>query len=313
MEQKVLISDYDDTITKGSDSTFSKVSSAVIGFEEFERIKTLPSNLGKEWFGRYINENSLTIEKAQLMWNNFKETELYQKFVEANNSSINEVLAKGENMPNNNITEFYIKQLTCPLIALYNVYIEKLTPEESFFELYKKVKAEGDILIINTLKPQETIIVELREYAKINGEKYKAFEEMIENQMVFGTIYESCKVDSNRINFLLKSKSDLLKTPTQEIIIMGDSFTDCVNFQEAHVINPSSSKFLFVETRLEETIKSLSEKVDKLRDNAEELTKATAKLKHMKNELNQINEQIKKTPQNIIKGTYSNIASRIYR
>ena len=74
MEQKVLISDYDDTITKGSDSTFSKVSSAVIGFEEFERIKTLPSNLGKEWFGRYISENSLTIEKAQLMWNNFKET-----------------------------------------------------------------------------------------------------------------------------------------------------------------------------------------------------------------------------------------------
>ena len=94
---------------------------------------------------------------------------------------------------------------------------------------------------------------------------------------------------------------------------MGDSFTDCVNFQEAHAINPNSSKFLFVETRLEETIKSLSEKVNKSRDNAEELTKATAKLKHMKNELNQINEQIKKTPQNIIKGTYSNIANRIYR
>ena len=41
---------------------------------------------------------------------------------------------------------------------------------------------------------------------------------------------------------------------------MGDSFADYVNFQEAYAINPNSSKFLFVETRLGEEIGSLSSK-----------------------------------------------------
>ena len=94
---------------------------------------------------------------------------------------------------------------------------------------------------------------------------------------------------------------------------MGDSFADCENFQEAYAINPNSSKFLFVETRLAEEIEGLSSKMAELDGHREELAKAADKLKCLRDELTQINKQIEKTPKNVVKGKYSDIVATIYR
>ena len=311
MEQKFLISDYDDTITKGSEPTFALVCEAVLGTEEYQRIRKLPKNLGIDWFTRYIKEDLLTKEKAETLWENFKNTKPYQMFINAGKQKINEILEKGENMPSTDVAKFLVEELLFPLIAFYNVHVEKLEPQESFFELYEKSKTAGDILIINTFKPHKIIITELQEYVKLNKEKYAIFEEMINNEMVFGTTPESCKADSNRVDFLLKTKQPLLKTPTQEIIVMGDSFSDCVNFQEAYKINPNS-KFLFVNERLENEIENVTEKANELIEHIDELEKATNKLKYLKGDLNKINEQTAKTPNNIKRINYANIVEEIY-
>ena len=328
LNQKVLISDYDDTITRGTGDVFSLICKSVMGKEEYEQMLSLPKELGKDWFTAYLKFNSLTKNKTELICEEFKKSEIYKKFCEAKNESIDNILKKMQTIPNENVTEFYVKEILFPLIAMYSVYIEKLEPEEAFFILYQKSKENEDIFIINTYKPHEVILIELQEYVKLNVKKYQAFDEILKNNMVLGTTEESCKGDEDRIKFILNWKSSLMRTKTPEIIIMGDSHTDCVNFEEAQRMYPSSSTFLFVDTRLNQDIQLLNSNcnshtcnckmelpliADSMKYCCDVLKKEKEKLEFCKRELQSIENKKSTFVKQILSGSYEEIVGKIYK
>lgn len=280
--KNVIISDYDDTIIKGSTESFGLLCEAVLGSEELTRMINLPNNLGREWFEKYLNNNSLTKEKAEILWQSFKKTKTYQKFSDLNNKNINRILEKAESISVNNPTSFYIEEILFPLIALYNVYISKLEHESEFFKLYEEIKANNNIFILNTYKPHKVIIRELEEYYNLDPKKYKIFKEILDNNEVFGTTKESCKGDKNRIDYLLQ-QFELNKNDDLNIVVIGDSKSDFDNFQQAQKIKPSS-QFLFINTRIKDEIKELKLKIGKLKESEEKLKELEEKIKSLKTE-----------------------------
>lgn len=183
-----------------------------------------------------------------------------------------------------------------------DIYLFKLRPHEEFFKLYRQAKEKGNIVIINTMKSQAMITRELKEFALFD-ERYKIFQEMIAGGLVFGTTEESCKLDKNRIQYILKQPS-LKCNQFSNIVIMGDSGTDVGNFEEVVQTQSVPVSFLLV-----------TDKYDVLKKSSEELTAERSKLEKTKKTLLRRLEEIKqkRAGVEIFHEPYAKILSEEYK
>lgn len=310
MPGKIIISDYDDTIVDYSGDYFDIVFTAVIGEDEYEKMKELTKKgINCDFVNAYIKENNYNKECIKKLWENFKKTSVYDELISANSERINRILDKDNKIPENNATEYYMNELLIPIVAVYDVLIKQCKPNEAFFELYRQSKENGDIFLINTFKSQKLIEAELKEYINLNKEKYRAFEELINKKLVLGTTDKSCKADDDRIKTLL---SNLNLSKDNTLIVMGDSYTDLKNFEEAYNLN-NNSQFLFVRTRLDRQIKDFNEQINFLKEKAENFKRTKNKLNKAVKELNDVEKKKEQFKANNFKsGEYNELAKSIY-
>lgn len=98
---KLILCDFDETITEGTDETFYEVCKAVFGSDEWEKVKEFSKEYGKDKFTTYIECDKLTKNRAKELWDEFKKTGLYRQFIDNESKShlIKEILNKGEKIP----------------------------------------------------------------------------------------------------------------------------------------------------------------------------------------------------------------------
>jgi len=308
--RKIIISDYDETMIKHSGECYNKVCLAVLGKNEFDNVVN-----GKSYFYGYKERNLLTKDQVIGMLEMFKTTEVYKEFCNNLNDDIKKVLNKFNNIPNKNFSNFIVNDILFPLIAYYDVYVAKLTPEEKFFELYKNAKENNDIFLINTFKDKPIIETELYAFIKLNNEKYGCFKEIIDNGLLFSTESPECsKGNKDRIQYILRKISKKINIDINycELILMGDSMSDVNNYEEAvSKCFPQSSKFLFVNSRLVEDPNKNSENIfNALNDEVQKITIKQKELDDIETKLNEINNINKFT--NHHKGSYNQLAEAIY-
>lgn len=230
------------------------------------------------------------------------------------NKKFLQIIDIAQHIPEVNVAEYYVNRIIVPLIALADVHVFNLKPHEEFFKLYQDAKKNGDILIINTMKPQEMIEIELSEYALLDSEKYGIFLDILKCNLVFGSTKESCKLDSNRIEFIMRHISNKY----EEMVIMGDSGTDISNFEEAVKKMPSSSlTFLFISNKFDKRIEEQSMVISSLKDDYEKLKESSAILEKTKMQLLMLVERMEKikinNPSiNINRGNYRDMSHTIY-
>lgn len=315
MAKTIIISDYDETIVEFSGVLFDAVFNAVLGKDGYSTMINI-CNRRKAETGRscdflsgYIEECNLTKDEAEKLWSDFKNTEVYKELKSSKIEKVQAVLEKGNHIPEKNATAYYIEELLIPIVAVYNVLVKKIVPHEAFFELYEKSKENGDIFLINTFKNQKLIETELKEYVTLNAEKYNAFQELLDNKMVFGTTVDSCKGDDDRIEILLKK---LNKDKNSDLILMGDGFPDVVNFEQALAIN-ENSKFCFVNSRLNLEIKNYTSQIKALEEDTDDYKTKKAKLEKFEKELEKISQyQSKAKEGNFMSGDYKDLAKALY-
>lgn len=313
--KQIIISDFDDTILPGSDRVFEIVFKNLLGNDEFERMKSQCKN--GSYVEHYIRERKLTKEDVEAFWNKFKESELYKKFSENVGEKFTEIeknakkIIKGE--IGTDIIAFYINHVITPLVVLADIYLFELRPHEEFFEFYQQAKEKGNIVIINTMKSQAMITIELKEFALFD-KKYKIFQEMIDDELVFGTTEESCKLDEKRIQYILKQLS-LKCNQFSNIVIMGDSGTDVGNFEEVVQTQSVPVSFLLVTDKYDVEPADSSLKILSLKKSSEELTVEHSKLKEIKAKLlARLREsEQKRDGVKILSGQYEKILSGRYR
>lgn len=237
---KLFVLDYNDTIVLGIEKIIDDFCIAFFGKDIYKKIKSIEKSKGNNTLDRYVKDESFTLNVEQLKkyWNNFKKSEFFTILNDNEQTakkivSINKYLSNIKE--NNNLKHFYCNNILYPLIAMYNVHITGVRPEDSFKTFMQKHSNKNDeLIIINTGGPQCSIENEIIEYINLDNKKYEYLKYFTVNKLIFGCNELSCKRDSDRIQKLieeLKNRGYKISKNT-EIILIGDTKKDIDNFEE---------------------------------------------------------------------------------
>ena len=253
MLDNIVIIDYNDTIVYGVERVGDYFLKDFFGEEIFNSIKN--SNFkASNRFEIYKQDNSFQLSyiDAKKCWNNFKNEIFYYQL---NNIKLNIIQKKFNEIDNFlkvekniNYKTYCCDEILCPLIALYNIYITNIKPEENFRFFVEKYNNKKNILLINTGGPQKIVENELKEFIKLNSEKYNYLNYFIENNLIFGSSTLLSKADDGRIETIiniLKNRGNIIDEHTR-IIIIGDAESDSQNFEEFNDKYPDILKSIFI-------------------------------------------------------------------
>lgn len=293
---KLFVLDYNDTIVLGIEKVIEDFCIAFFGKDIYEKIKLIERSKGNNILDRYVKDESFTLNVEQLKkyWNNFEKSEFFtvlnnnKHTAEKIASIINEDLSNIKE--NDNLKSFCCNKILYPLIAMYNVHITGVRPEDSFKTFMQKHSNKNDeLIIINTGGPQCSIENELIEYINLDNKKYEYLKYFTVNKLIFGCNELSCKRDSDRIQKLteeLKNRGYKISKNT-EIILIGDTKKDIDNFEEIDRQFFPRSK-IFILTRRIDWTDDLMTRKEKHKEKAEKVDKELEAIEERRKELQDI-------------------------
>lgn len=253
MIKNLFILDYNDTIVYGIERVSDYFLKDFFGEEIFNNIKNSSFEASNE-FEIYKQDNSyqLSYIDAKKYWNNFKNGIFYYQLNDVKSSAIqkrfNEIEEFFKTEKNINYKEYCCDEILCLLIALYNIFITNVKPEENFKFFVDKYNNKENILLINTGGPQKIVENELKEFIQLNIDEYNYLKYFLDNQLIFGATSTLSKKDDSRINILinlLKERNIQIDKHTK-IIIIGDAESDAKNFEEFAIKQPDIKKSIFI-------------------------------------------------------------------
>ena len=144
MIKNLFILDYNDTIVYGIERVSDYFLKDFFGEEIFNNIKNSSFEASNE-FEIYKQDNffKLSYIDAKKYWENFKNGIFYYQLNDVKSSVIqkrfNEIEEFFKTEKNINYKEYCCDEILCLLIALYNIYITNIKPEENFKYFVQKV------------------------------------------------------------------------------------------------------------------------------------------------------------------------------
>lgn len=292
---KLFVLDYNDTIVLGVEKIIYDFCISFFGKDTYKKIDSIEKSKGNNNLDRYIKDKNLTLNTEQFRkyLNNFKESEFFtvlnnNKQTAEKIASINEDFSNIEE--NDNLKSFCCNKILYPLIAMYNVHITGVRPEDSFKTFMQKHSDKNDeLIIINTGGPQCSIENELTEYINLDNNEYGYLKYFTTNKLIFGCNELSCKKDSGRIQKLteeLKNRGYKINKNT-EIILIGDTKKDIDNFEEIDRQVFPKSKIFILTKRIDWTDDLITRK-EKYKEKAEKVDKELEAIEERKKELKDI-------------------------
>ena len=257
MIKNLFILDYNDTIVLGIEKIADYFIKDFFGEEIFNQIQNSNFDANND-FEKYKQDNSftLTYREAKNCWQNFKNGVCYLLLNNTNAESIKNQFQEFDKFFEKEQEIDYKKhccdELICPLIAMYNIYVTHVKPEETFkifMEKYNSLDVINDnLLLINTGGPEIVVENEIKELIKLNSKKYDYLNYFLKNNLVFGSNASLSKADDGRIETIIniiKNKGNNIDNNTK-IIIVGDAKSDSQNFEEFNDKYPNISKSIFI-------------------------------------------------------------------
>lgn len=257
MIKNLFILDYNDTIVLGIEKVADYFITDFFGKEIFNQIQNSNFDANND-FEKYKQDNSFTLsyDEAKNCWQNFKNGVCYLLLNNTNAESIKNQFQEFdkffEKEQEIDYKKYCCDELICPLIAMYNIYITQVKPEETFkifMEKYNSLDVINDnLLLINTGGPEIVVENEIKELIKLNSKKYNYLNYFLKNNLVFGSNASLSKADAGRIETIiniLKNRGNIIDENTR-IIIIGDAKSDSQNFEEFDDKYPNISKSIFI-------------------------------------------------------------------
>ena len=257
MIKNLFILDYNDTIVLGIEKVADYFIKDFFGEEIFNQIQNSNFDANND-FEKYKQDNffTLTYSEAKNCWQNFKNGVCYLLLNNTNAESIKNKFQEFdkffEKEQEIDYKKYCCDELICPLIAMYNIYITQVKPEETFkifMEKYNSLDVINDnLLLINTGGPEIVVENEMKELIKLNSKKYDYLNYFLKNNLVFGSNASLSKADDGRIETIIniiKNKGNNIDNNTK-IIIVGDAKSDSQNFEEFNDKYPNISKSIFI-------------------------------------------------------------------
>lgn len=257
MIKNLFILDYNDTIVLGIEKVADYFITDFFGEEIFNQIQNSNFDANND-FEKYKQDNSFTLsyDEAKNCWQNFKNGVCYLLLNNTNAESIKNQFQEFdkffEKEQEINYKKYCCDELICPLIAMYNIYVTQVKPEETFkifMEKYNSLDVINDnLLLINTGGPEIVVENEIKELIKLNSKKYDYLNYFLKNNLVFGSNASLSKADDGRIETIIniiKNKGNNIDNNTK-IIIVGDAKSDSQNFEEFNDKYPNISKSIFI-------------------------------------------------------------------
>lgn len=257
MIKNLFILDYNDTIVLGIEKIADYFIKDFFGEEIFNKIQNSNFDANND-FEKYKQDNSftLTYREAKNCWQNFKNGVCYLLLNNTNAESIKNQFQEFdkffEKEQEIDYKKYCCDELICPLIAMYNIYVTRVKPEETFkifMEKYNSLDVINDnLLLINTGGPEIVVENEMKELIKLNSKKYDYLNYFLKNNLVFGSNASLSKADDGRIETIIniiKNKGNNIDNNTK-IIIVGDAKSDSQNFEEFNDKYPNISKSIFI-------------------------------------------------------------------
>lgn len=283
--EKLILLDYNGTIVPNEPDVrpYKTIINSMFGEELAKEFKSpnrskkllIAKNFSKRDFEKFLNK--------------FKSSEIYGVLKDSGNQMILDVLKKCDELPDTNIAGFVFEDIVCPLMALYNVYIAKIMPFPDFSDFFQDKSKEGYCIVINSNGPHNVLLMELREYAKM--EEYSFINQLLGNELVFGNMEESKKTDGNRMQYILDKliENGVIVPNLKDIVIIGDTKKDVENFMSISDQKIHSEIFLIEQNNLY-LIEKLTERCKKLEHDSEKLEIASKQLDEVTNERKKLNE-----------------------
>lgn len=257
MIKNLFILDYNDTIVLGIEKVADYFIKDFFSEEIFNQIQNSNFDANND-FEKYKQDNSftLTYSEAKNCWQNFKNGVCYLLLNNTNAESIKNQFQEFdkffEKEQEIDYKKYCCDELICPLIAMYNIYVTQVKPEETFkifMEKYNSLDVINDnLLLINTGGPEIVVENEIKELIKLNSKKYDYLNYFLKNNLVFGSNASLSKADDGRIETIIniiKNKGNNIDNNTK-IIIVGDAKSDSQNFEEFNDKYPNISKSIFI-------------------------------------------------------------------
>lgn len=257
MIKNLFILDYNDTIVLGIEKVADYFIKDFFGEEIFNQIQNSNFDANND-FEKYKQDKSfnLTYSEAKNCWQNFKNEVCYLLLNNTNAESIKNKFQEFDKFFKKEQEIDYKKyccdELICPLIAMYNIYVTQVKPEETFKIFMKKYNTldvtNDNLLLVNTGGPEIIVENEMKELIKLNSKKYDYLNYFLKNNLVFGSNASLSKADNGRIETIiniLKNRGNIIDKNTR-IIIVGDAKSDSQNFEEFNDKYPNISKSIFI-------------------------------------------------------------------
>ena len=177
MIKNLFILDYNDTIVLGIEKVADYFIKDFFSEEIFNQIQNSNFDANND-FEKYKQDNSftLTYSEAKNCWQNFKNGVCYLLLNNTNAESIKNQFQEFdkffEKEQEIDYKKYCCDELICPLIAMYNIYVTQVKPEETFkifMEKYNSLDVINDnLLLINTGGPEIVVENEIKELIKLN-------------------------------------------------------------------------------------------------------------------------------------------------
>lgn len=296
--KNLFLLDYNDTIVLGMERVGYSLLKSFIGEEDYARLNA--SNVkANNKYEKYIKDDNfaLSYEDAKEAWKNFKKSFYVNKIIGKNFfrtiakfTEIDRFFQKKQDI---DYKRYCCDNIIAPFVAMYNVYVTGVRPEDSFKNFVKKQistssKDCDNLMIINTGGPELIVKNELEEYMRLNPIKYGYLKYFLQNNLVFGSNTSLSKKDDGRVNTLIEILKDRKYNidDSTHVVIVGDTEKDLKNYEQFDSMDTRNPRSVYILTNRVDNSEDLRKRALKCSKNAERIRRVSAIL-------NRIGERIR--------------------
>ena len=224
--KNLFLLDYNDTIVLGVEKVGYSFLESFIGEDKFKELKASNAK-GNSIYEKYINDDNFTLsyEDAKKNWENFKES-LYVRKIKQDKfprttAKFDEIDSLFQKKQDIDYKKYCYDNIIAPLVAMYNVYVTGVRPENSFRDFMSRQapspsKDCDNLMIINTGGPEVIVKKELEEYIHLDRDKYGYLNYFLANDLVFGSnaslskkfTYETAEENKDKYEITLRAKGE---------------------------------------------------------------------------------------------------------
>ena len=291
--KNLFLLDYNDTIVLGVEKVGYSFLESFIGEDKFKELKASNAK-GNSIYEKYINDDNFTLsyEDAKKNWENFKES-LYVRKIKQDKfprttAKFDEIDSLFQKKQDIDYKKYCYDNIIAPLVAMYNVYVTGVRPENSFRDFMSRQapspsKDCDNLMIINTGGPEVIVKKELEEYIHLDRDKYGYLNYFLANDLVFGSNASLSKKDDGRVNTLIEILKDRKYNidDNTHVVIVGDTEKDLKNYEQFDSINIKNPRSVYILTNRVDNYEDLNKRVLESSENMKRLEKLSARLEEV--------------------------------